>query len=348
MTQNRLTRARHCLSAAALVAIVGLVPCISHALDADRNDVRDFINELAKKHGFDKEYVRSMLAQSETKQKILDAISKPAERALPWYEYRDIFITPKRIDAGVEFMTEHADSLNRVSAKTGVPIEIIAAIIGVETFYGRITGNYRVIDALATLGFDYPPRAQFFRTQLEELFMLAREEQFEMADLTGSYAGAMGPPQFIPSSYRAYAVDGDGDGRRDLLGNWDDILMSVANYFTRHGWRTGEPVTVRGNAQVNIIVPTGKNSLDMTETVASLTKRGITFDSGLDASTPAQLISLEGETGPEYWVGFHNFYVITRYNRSAMYALAVFQLSDALLAARAADTGSNKVSHNLP
>jgi len=348
MTRNRSTQPHHCLLAAVLAAIVGASPCVSLAVDTDRDDVRAFIDELAKKHDFDKDYVRSMLTQSETKQKILDAISRPAERTLAWHEYRKIFITPKRINAGTKFLDEHADSLARAAAQTGVPVEIIAAIIGVETFYGRITGSYRVIDALATLGFDYPPRAKFFRGQLEELFMLAREEQFELTDLIGSYAGAMGPPQFIPSSYRTFAVDGDGDGRRDLLGNWDDILMSVANYFVKNGWQTGEPVTVRGIPEKNFPLPTGKNSLKMTETVASLTKSGINFDTSLDATAPAQLISLEGEDSMEYWVGFHNFYVITRYNRSTMYALAVFQLSTALSAAWTADTGINRVSHAQP
>lgn len=339
MTRNRSTRPHCTVLATLLAAIAGAVPCVSFALDAEREDVKVFIDKLAQEHGFDKAFVRSILAQSESQQKILDAISRPAERTRPWHEYRDIFITPKRIDAGVVFMDEHAERLTRISGQTGVPVEIIVAIIGVETFYGRITGNYRVIDALATLGFDYPPRAKFFRGQLEELFVLAREEQLELAELVGSYAGAMGPPQFIPSSYRAYAVDGDGDGRRDLLGNWDDILMSVANYFVENGWRTGEPVTVPADPAQPMPVATGKNSLKMTETIASLEERGITFEANLDAAAPALLISMEGQAGVEYWVGFHNFYVITRYNRSAMYALAVFQLSEALSAAHTAESG---------
>jgi len=340
MTRNRSTRPHQPLLAATLAAIIGVWPGISLALDTERRDIRAFVDELAQKYDFDKEYVRAVLAQSETKQKILDAISRPAERTRPWHEYRGIFITEKRIDAGVKFMDEHADRLTRIAAQTGVPVEIIVAIIGVETFYGRITGSYRVIDALTTLGFDYPPRAKFFRGQLEELFVLAREEQLELTELLGSYAGAMGPPQFIPSSYRAYAVDGDGDGRRDLLGNWDDILMSVANYFIKNGWRAGEPVAIPGESTRDIRVPTGKNSLKITETLASLEKQGITVDSDRDAATPALLISLEGETGAEYWVGFHNFYVITRYNRSAMYALAVFQLSEAVSAAHALADGA--------
>ncbi len=348
MTRNRLNQPHHYLLAALLATIVGALPGVSLALDASRDDVRTFIDVLAKQHGFDKDYVRSMLTQSETKQKILDAISRPAERTRPWHEYRKIFITPKRIAAGAAFMNEHADRLERVAAQTGVPAEMIAAIIGVETFYGRLTGSYRVIDALATLGFDYPPRAKFFRGQLEELFMLAREERLELPDLVGSYAGAMGPPQFIPSSYRAYAVDGDGDGRRDLLNNWDDILMSVANYFVKNGWHTGEPIAVHGTSEKNFSVATGKNSLKLAETVASLKKRGIHFETDLVADTPAQLISLEGIAGPEYWVGFHNFYVITRYNRSAMYALAVFQLSDALLTAQTADNSTDSADRDLP
>jgi len=335
MTQNHSPRPQQNFLAALLIAITGAAPSVSFALDADRDDIRAFIDTLVKEHDFDRDYVQSMLTQSESKQKILDAISRPAERTRPWHEYRQIFITPKRIDAGVAFLDEHADRLARIAEQTGVPAEIITAIIGVETFYGRITGSYRVIDALATLGFNYPPRAKFFRGQLEELFILTREEQLELTELTGSYAGAMRPPQFIPSSYRAYAVDGDGDGRRDLLNNWDDILMSVANYFVKHGWRSGESITIPVSSEKSFPVPTGSNSLKLNETVGSLAKRGISFEPGLDAATPAQLISLEGETGAEYWVGFHNFYVITRYNHSAMYALAVFQLSAALSTAQA-------------
>lgn len=339
MTRNLSPRPRRMIAAFVLNALAAVLPAATHALDAERADVRAFIAELAAEHGFDEGYLRTMLEQTQTHQAILDAISRPAERTRPWHEYREIFVTPKRIDAGVDFLGEHAERLARIAEKTGVPAEIIAAIVGVETFYGRILGRYRVIDALATLGFDYPPRATFFRDQLEDLFVLAREEQLELTELVGSYAGAMGPPQFIPSSYRAYAVDGDGDGRRDLLGNWDDILMSVANYFVRNGWRAGEPVTVRGDADRTFAVPTGKNPLKLSETVGSLAERGIRFDSPLGAAAPAQLISLEGKTGREYWIGFHNFYVITRYNRSAMYALAVFQLADALASARSGTQG---------
>jgi membrane-bound lytic murein transglycosylase B len=224
--------------AAALLLILGLP---SFALDTGRDDVSSFVDELVNEHQFDRDWLVSTLGDGETKQKILDAMSRPAEKTLAWHEYRKIFVTSKRINAGVKFWEKHSERLTRISAETGVPPEIIAAIVGVETFYGRLTGGYRVLDALATLGFDYPPRAKFFRGELKEFFLLARDEQLDLPEVLGSYAGAMGPPQFIPSSYRAYAVDGDGDGRRDLLGSWDDILASVANYFVKHGWRSGEP-----------------------------------------------------------------------------------------------------------
>jgi len=316
---------------ALIPAVLALLsPSMSFALDANREDVRLFVDELVEKHGFERAYLQSMLSQGRSVQKILDAISRPAEKTKPWHEYREIFVTPKRIDAGVKFWAEHDVRLERISAETGVPAEIITAIIGVETFYGRIKGNYRVLDALSTLAFDYPPRGRFFRSELVQLFLLAREEQLDLITTTGSYAGAMGPPQFIPSSYRHYAVDGDGDGNRDLLGNWDDILASVANYFVANGWRPNQPVAAQSRASRPINVPTGKNKLRLDETISSLTERGLKFETDLDASTPVQLISLEGKQGPEYWVGFHNFYVITRYNRSAMYALAVYQLAEAV------------------
>jgi len=321
-----MTRTR-ALFAAAMIAIL---PTAALALDPQRADVAAFVDELVAEHDFDRDWLVAMVSDGETKQKILDAMSRPAEKTLAWYEYRRIFITDERIAAGVSFWEEHAERLARISAETGVPAEIIAAIVGVETYYGRQTGGYRVLDALATLGFDYPPRSTFFRGELEQFFLLTRDEQLTPTDVMGSYAGAMGPPQFIPSSYRAYAVDGDGDGRRDLLGNWDDILASVANYFVAHGWRAGEPVTVPGQVDDPQKFPVGKNTLKLNDTVASLADQGVGFETELGAATPTMLIGLEGDADNEYWVGFKNFYVITRYNRSAMYAMAVYQLATEL------------------
>jgi len=313
-----------------------LFPATLYALDSDREDVQSFMEKLVTEHGFEREYVESILTQGETQQSILDAISRPAERTKPWYEYRTIFVTPKRIKAGVKFWEEHRQRLERISKETGVPPQIMAAIVGVETYYGTRTGSYRVIDSLTTLGFDYPPRSKFFRSELEQLFLLARDEQLNLDEMKGSYAGALGPPQFIPSSYRNYAVDGDGDGRRDLFNNWDDVLASVANYFVEHHWHPDEPTVSRGVLHAEANIPIKKNGLKLTSTVAELKKRGILFDTELDKSAEAELISLEGEKEPEYWVGFHNFYVITRYNRSVMYALSVYQLSEELAAGIAA------------
>ncbi|UCG71792.1 MAG: lytic murein transglycosylase B [Chromatiales bacterium] len=326
---------------AGLCLLLGSAPL--PALDTTRADVRAFVANLSARHGFDAVYLENVLAESRTQQKIIDALDRPAEKTKPWFEYRDIFITDKRIRAGQAFLDEHAASLDEVAQQTGVPAEIIAAIVGVETFYGRITGNFRVVDALVTQGFDYPSRAKFGRSQLEQFFLLVKEEGFEAGALTGSYAGAMGPPQFIPSSYRAYAVDGDGDGQRDLLGNWDDIIASVANYFVAHRWKAGEPVAFPAQVPDADEAPVTKR-LKLSETVGSLQQRGISTDAELIDDTPAMLLRFEVADGDEYWLALHNFYVITRYNRSQMYALAVYQLASELAAAQAAP----KVARSAP
>ena len=250
MTPTPFGRRLAAANIAALIAVLAatvLVAAPARGLDTSRPDVQAFIGELVQKDGFQQPYVTTVFGGIESKQSILDAMSRPAEKVKPWFEYRDIFITPRRISAGVDFFREHEARLRQISAKTGVPAEIIAAILGVETFYGTRTGNFRAVDALATLAFDYPPRSAFFRSELRHLFLLAREEQLDISTLTGSYAGALGPPQFIPSSYRNYAVDGSGDGRRDLLRNWDDIMASIANYFARHNWQPGQPIATRAD-----------------------------------------------------------------------------------------------------
>ncbi len=301
------------------------------AWDSSREEVRSFVAELAAE-GFDRQWLEALLASGQTQEAILDAMRRPAEKTKPWHAYRAIFLTPARIEAGVEFRREHAEGLARVAAETGVPAEIIAAIIGVETFYGRRSGRFRVLDALGTLAFDYPPRSHFFRRELREFLLLAREEQLDAGAVLGSYAGAMGPPQFIPSSYRAYAVDGDGDGRRDLFASWDDIMASVANYFVAHRWEPGGPVFAPGKPLPGVQAPASDNRLVLRDTVGSLHARGIVTAGYPPSALPAALFELEGAEHPEYWVGFHNAYVITRYNRSVMYALAVYQLAEALAA----------------
>ena len=222
------------------------------------------------------------------------------------------------------------------AAERGVPASVLLSIVGVETSYGEITGKHRVVDALATLAFDFPPRSSFFRGELEQFLLVAREESLDPLGPQGSYAGAMGIPQFMPSSFRAYAVDGDGDDRRDLWASWADVFASVANYLRAHGWRTDEPVMARADVAEADLAGLEFGRVDLTETVGSLKARGVRFDTVLPADAPAVLLQFAGRDGPEHRVGFTNFYAITRYNRSQLYASAVSDLADAIAAASVA------------
>ena len=296
------------------------------AIELDQPEVETFIEAMIREHDFDRDDLRDTLAQAEVKLAILEAIARPAEKTLTWGEYRKIFLTRERICAGAKFWREHAQTLNDISTATGVPIEILIGIIGVETYFGRVTGDYRVLDALATLAFLYPPRATFFRKELEQYLLLVREEGMLAIDAMGSYAGAMGRPQFMPSSYRAYAVDSTGDGKRDIWNNWGDVAGSIANYFLAHRWKPGEEVTAQAILGSNWRGASPDNSLTPQDTVKSLSLQGVLFATDMPADSDSQLLALEGDEGTEHWVGFHNFFVITRYNRSVMYALAVHQL----------------------
>jgi membrane-bound lytic murein transglycosylase B len=317
--------------AAALLLLLPASPAL--ALDATRPEVDAFIEEMVRNNGLDGGWLRELLRAAETRPRIIELMTRPAERTKPWHEYRDHFLTEERIAAGLAFWSAHRDRLAEVEARTGVAAQVIVGILGVETFYGRITGGFRVLDALATLAFDYPPRSDYFRGELEQFLLLSREEAVEPLGAKGSYAGAMGYPQFMPRSYRAYAVDGDGDGRRDLWGSWDDVIASVANYLLQHGWRAGEPVL----APAGLPFPddsTGlvAGSLRADETVGSLRTKGLVFDSPLAEDAPALFIEVAGRDGPERLAGFGNFSVITRYNRSVLYALAVNELGEAVRA----------------
>ena len=292
----------------------------------DHPDAGELISEL-EADGFEPAYVRSVLAKAERKQSILDAISRPAEKRLDWGEYRAIFIEPKRIAQGVEFWKEHRTTLERAQQTYGVPPEIILAIMGVETRFGRITGNYRVLDALATLGFDFPRRAEFFRGQLADYFRLVRAEGVDPESLKGSYAGAMGYGQFIPSSFLAYAVDFDGDGHKDIWDNPTDAIGSIANYFAKHNWREGEPVIaspVFDDANVEDLV---NQDLKPELTLLEWSEKGVTPREALNGEMKATLMRLSSGEKNEYVLGLHNFYVITRYNHSRLYAGAVYELS---------------------
>ena len=292
------------------------------------------VESLVSEHEFEKSELIELFSKTNKQQSILDAISKPAEKTKPWHEYRKIFMGQKRIDQGVEFWKSNEATLKRASEKYGVPASIIVAIIGVETRYGNFMGKYRVMDALSTLSFDYPKRAKFFTRQLKEFLILAREQGLDPLTLKGSYAGAMGYGQFMPGSYRAYAVDFDGDKKIDIWTNQDDAIGSVANYFKRHRWKAGQPVVARASVKdgydSSILNKKGKPKLTLTE----LKARGFAIDDktipALDMDTKALALKLKQVKGNEFWLGFQNFYVITRYNHSHLYAMAVWQLSQAI------------------
>ena len=313
---------------AALLACVTCTPAAS-ALDVKRPEVRAFIEETSRDFGIARDQIESLLAQAETKQAILDAISRPAERVVPWYEYRERFLTEKRIMQGTDFWVAHGEALRRIP-DPNVAASVVG-ILGVETSFGRITGRYRVIDALATLAFDYPPRGDFFRSELQQFLLLSREESVDAKTALGSYAGAMGAPQFISSSYRNYAIDGDGNGKRDLWNSWDDVIGSVANYLLAYGWREGEPGVVTATLPGDDLSRFNTSKLELNETVQSLRDKGVRFETTMPADAPALLVVAQGKDGPVYRVGFTNFYTITRYNRSPMYAMAVHDLGQAVV-----------------
>ncbi len=296
----------------------------------------EFAAKVALESDLDKQEVLRLLQGARFKQSIVDAMTRPAE-GKPWHMYRPIFITDKRINGGVAFWREHEELINKAAERFGVDPQIIVAIIGVETFYGRITGSYRVLDALTTLSFYYPDtgndRSSFFSRELMNFILLGEEEGLPLTDVKGSYAGAMGLGQFMPSSYREYAVDLDGDGRRDLWSSMDDVIGSVANYLHRHGWQYGKPVTfparVRDDANMDLV---SRRDFKVKMTVDELAAGGFESTVPVSGDSLAAVARLEEADGMSYWLTFKNFYVITRYNRSPLYAMAVFELSEALKA----------------
>ncbi len=326
---NRSTH-RTALASLLVVLIMPAHATVDKNYFENKKDVLVFIDEVSKKHGFDKEDLQKLFAKIEFKQSIIDAITRPAE-GKPWFQYRPIFVTNTRIKEGVEFWNKNQEILERAEKEYGVPPEIIVAIIGVETRYGRHKGGYRVLDSLATLAFGYPKRAKFFRSELEQYLLLAREEKLDPLAVKGSYAGAMGQAQFISSSYRNFAVDFDGDGKRDLWNNTSDAIGSVANYFKRHKWIPGGKVTTPvlvGSNHIQVLVEKGYKPHS---TVADLQKRGVTPKTKVNPDQLGALIELKKIAGREYWLGLNNFYVITRYNHSPLYAMAVYQLGQAII-----------------
>ena len=303
--------------------------------DPGLTGLSDFIEEMQNQHGFSENELQKIFADVEVKQSIIKAISRPAEKSKPWYEYRKIFLGNSRIDGGVEFWDKHADSLAKAEQQYGVPAEIIVAILGVETKYGGNVGGYRVVDALSTLAFEYPPRSKFFRSELENFLLLSRDEKMSPLAAKGSYAGAMGLPQFMPSSYRHYAVDFDSDGHRDIWTNPNDAIGSIANYLKLHGWVRGESIvhrtTVTGQSYLPLVAKGMKPSIER----GTLKSADVSLQKLPEGDDPLALIELEQKNGAEFWLARQNFYSITRYNHSTMYAMAVTQLSEEISKKRA-------------
>jgi len=300
------------------------------AIDTHRADVKEFIAHMASADDFKKRPLRKLLNAAQSQPAILDAMEKPAEKAKQWFEYRPIFLTERRIKEGTDFWLAHRQALDQASVRSGVAPEYLAAILGVETYYGRLTGSYRVIDALATLAFDFPARSKFFRDELEQYLLLTRDMHADPLTLKGSYAGAMGAPQFMPSNYRKYAVDADADGRIDLWSNWADVCASVGNFLKEKGWNAGEPVLTDATADPEKVADLDGRKLALSDTVGSLMAKGLSFESPLPAEAPALLIAADESDGVHWRVGYNNFYVITRYNHSALYAMAVYELASAV------------------
>lgn len=306
-----------------------------------RAEVEAFVVEMSERHGFDASALRRLMARARTQEAILRAMARPGT-ARPWFEYRPVYVNPERVAAGLKFWSENAAVIARASRRYGVPEEIIVATLGVETNYGRDTGKFRVLDALYTLAFDWPARAEFFRSELEQFLLLAREQGVDPLTPRGSYAGAMGIAQFMPSSYRKYAVDFDGSGRPDLSRS-ADAVGSVANYMNAFGWEPGGLVAVRAEAGGERVGEFVDQGLKPASSVEVLAEAGIRPRTQVPGETEAAVLRLQGEDGPLYFLGFNNFYVITRYNRSVNYAMSLFDLAEALAAARAADAGLTEV-----
>ncbi|GAB3265400.1 lytic murein transglycosylase [Chitinimonas naiadis] len=320
----------------ALLLSLAALSCLADELPTDfsqRPDVQAFIEEMAKEPGFDRATLNAQFAQVTYKENILAILDRPST-SRPYYAFRPDFVNDTRIRLGVAFWQEHAPLLQAVSEQYGVEPEYLVSILGVETLWGRNTGSFRVMDALSTIAFNYPRRAEFFRKELREFLLLARDEHANPFDFKGSYAGAMGAPQFMPSSFHAYATDWDGDGRHDIWQNPGDILASVANYFAQHGWQRGKPLIIEAQVQGDQFNTLVEDKFNLHYRVSELAAFGVTPVGDVSGDPLAVLAPLEQEPGvTRYWLGLGNFYAITRYNRSTLYAMAVHELAQRIRAA---------------
>ena len=328
-----------------IAAWISLLPALSIADYSEHPEAAAFVDTMVHKHQFDRQQVLAWLSYAEHQKSIVKAMSRPAEKVKPWHEYRKHFISDLRTERGLQFWAENQQTLERAEKQFGVDPAIIVSIIGVETNYGRNTGSYKVIDALTTLAFDYyssiekrESRKRFFTIQLENLFLLAREQEQDPLSLKGSYAGAMGWGQFMPNSYRDYAVDFDGDGFADIWTNPTDAIGSVANYFIKHGWKTGQPVAARAHITGSIDEQRLNKMKRPTTTIAELSTMGYKPVETFDPEATAFPLRFKAKYGDEYWLGLYNFYVIGRYNPRTKYAMAVYQLSEIIRSRRCAST----------
>lgn len=320
-----MPRFTHKIRTLCLLLMLAAAPGHAAELNAD---ALAFVQEMAERHGFARGALERTLRETKFLASIIRAMDMPAT-ALPWYEFRPRHVNDARIEGGLRFWAEHAVWLERAAADYRVPPEIIVATIGIETVFGRNTGRVSVLDALATLAFGYPRRAAFFRGELEQFLLLARDNGWPPGSVRGSFAGAIGVPQFLPSSYRKYAVDFDGDGRRDLRGV-PDAIGSVAHYYREFGWRLGEPVVIPadvGSTPLDALLEAG---IAPHLSVAEFRKRGVVPLEPVADDAPAALIAVESDAGTRHFLALNNFYVITRYNRSINYAMAVQELAAAL------------------
>jgi membrane-bound lytic murein transglycosylase B len=314
----------------AAFALLASLVCAG-AVPVLRPEIEAFIEDMGKKHGYEPGPLRRLFAQVQTRPSILRAMAAPGT-ARPWYEFRRRIVEAGRIDSGARFWAENSAALERASRDFGVPPELIVATIGIETMYGRNMGSFKVLDALSTLAFEYPPRAEFFRGELEQYLLLVRDSGIDSAT-RGSYAGAIGIPQFIPSSYRKYAIDFDGDGRRDLVNSTADAIGSVANYYRSFGWKAGAAVVASADPGAVDVAPLIAAGIKPHIKVAELKSQGFKVQGAVEDDMEATVFSIETDNGPRVMLGFNNFYVITRYNRSVNYAMAVYELSREIKAA---------------
>ena len=294
-----------------------------------KDETIEFIDYMVQKHGYEKSNLESIFKRAEYQEKVVRIMNRQPEGTMTWERYREIMVNESRVSAGKEFIRSHKQDLKRAEKIYGVPAEIIASILGIETRYGRIKGNIRVIDSLSTLAFDYPRRSKFFKIQLEEFLLLSKEENFNPEEIEGSIAGAMGYGQFMPDSYRDYAVDFDNDGVRDILNNPVDAIGSVANFLNKKGkWKPNAPIAIRAKA-INEIKEI-KSSFKPYMTSMELEKIGLVASEGIPGNLKFVPISLDLEDGYEYWLGFDNYHSLSRYNRSKLYVMAVFEFSNSL------------------